>query len=171
MLLSELLTRMTCGDLEGEELDEAVTAITNAPANADEEWVTSDGQAYALEIINQLGGYIASSDKIDELHEQIQDMFDDFPDFPYELLEDRERGVLPYYEWLDAELAQRAVEEGGYDLIQIDDSGTDEMNALIVYRRDTNDIIQAAALMAVKIERPLTYFLGVQAQIDAGERG
>lgn len=41
MLLSELLTRMTCGDLGGEELDEAVTAITNAPANADEEWVTS----------------------------------------------------------------------------------------------------------------------------------
>ena len=32
MLLSELLTKLTCGDLEGEELDEAVTAITDAPS-------------------------------------------------------------------------------------------------------------------------------------------
>ena len=136
-----------------------------------EEWIDSDAEAYALEIISQLGGYIASSDKIDELHEQIQDMFDEFPDFPYELLKDRERGVLPYYEWLDAELAQRAVEEGGYDLIQIEGSGTDNMDALVVYRRDTADIIQAAALMGVSIERPLTYFRGVQAQIDAQKHG
>ncbi|WP_426079224.1 hypothetical protein [Janthinobacterium sp. PSPC3-1] len=169
MLLSELLTRLTCGDLEGEELDDAVTAITNAPANADQEWVTSDAHAYALEIIDQLGGYIASSDKIDELHEQIQEMFDEFPDFPYELVADHERGVLPYYEWLDGELAQRAVEEGGYDLIWIEGSGTDNMDALIVYRRDTADIIQAAALMGVTIARPLTYFRGVQAQVDASK--
>ena len=167
MLLSELLTRLTCGDLEGEELDEAVTAITNAPSNPREEWVTSDGQAYALEMINQLGGYLASSDKIDELHEQLQEMFDEFPDFPYELLKGHERGVLPYYEWLDGELAQRAQDEGGYDLIQIDGNGSDEMDALIVYRRDTDDIIQGAALMGVTIGRPLTYFRGVQAQIDA----
>ena len=170
MLLSELLTRMTCGDLEGKELDEAVTAITEAPSNPREEWIGSDGEAYALEIISQLGGYIASSDKIDELHEQIQEMFDEFPDFPYELLGDRERGVLPYYEWLDAELAQRAVDEGGYDLIQIDGSGTDEMDALIVYRRYTEDIIQGAALMGVTIGRPLTYFRGVQAMVEAGKR-
>lgn len=32
MLLSELLTKLTCGDLEGEELDEAVAAITEAPS-------------------------------------------------------------------------------------------------------------------------------------------
>lgn len=171
MLLSELLTRMTCGDLEGEELEEAVAAITNAPSNPREEWVDSDAQAYALEIIDQLGGYIASSDKIDELHEQIQEMFEEFPDFPYELLEDRERGVLPYYEWLDDELAQRAADEGGYDLIQIEGSGTDNMDALIVYRRDTAEIIQAAALMGVTIARPLAYFRGVQAQIDAHKQG
>ena len=171
MLLSELLTRMTCGDLEGEELEEAVSAINDAPSHPLEDWVDSDAQAYALEFINQLGGYIASSDKIDELHEQIQDMFDDFPDFPYELVKDRERGVLPYYEWLDGELAQRAVEEGGYDLIWIEGSGTDNMDALIVYRRDTADIIQAAALMGVTIERPLTYFRRVQAQIDAQKPG
>ena len=169
MLLSELLTRLTCGDLEGEELDEAVAAIGEAPSDPREEWVESDGEAYALEIISQLGGYIASSDKIDELHEQIQDMFDDFPDFPYELLQQDGRGVLPYYEWLDQELAQRAVDEGGYDLIQIDGSGTDNMDALVVYRRDTAGIIQGAALMGVTISRPLTYFRGVQAQVDAGK--
>ncbi len=108
MLLSELLTRLTCGDLEGEELEQAVTAITNAPSKPREEWVDSDTQAYALEILHQLSGYMASSDEID---------------------------------------------------------------ALIVYRRDTDDIIQGATLMGVTIGRPLTYFRGVQAQVDAGKRG
>ena len=165
MLLSELLTKLTCGDLEGEELDEAVTAITAAPAAPRDEWIDSDAQAYTVAILLQLAGYMASSDKLDELHEQIQDMFDEFPDFPYEMLEDSGGSALPYFEWLDTELAQRAVDEGGYELIQIDGNGTDEMDALVVYRRDTNDIIQAAALMGVTIGRPLTYYRGIDAMV------
>ncbi|TDY35965.1 hypothetical protein [Janthinobacterium sp. 75] len=165
MLLSELLTKLTCGDLEGKELDEAVTAITDAPSAPRDEWIDSDAQAYAVAILSHLVDYIASSDKLDELHEQIQDMFDEFPDFPYELLKESGGSVLPYFEWLDTELAQRAVEEGGYDLIQIDGNGSDEMDALLVYRRDTNDIIQAAALMGVTIGRPLTYYRGIEAMV------
>ena len=165
MLLSELLTKLTCGDLEGEELDDAVAAITHAPSAPRDEWIDSDAQAYAVAILSHLAGHMASSDKIDELHEQIQEMFDEFPDFPYALLKDSARGMLPYFEWLDTELAQRAVDEGGYDLIQIDGSGSDEMDALVVYRRDTNDIIQAAALMGVTINRPLTYYRGIEAMV------
>ncbi|WP_426074407.1 hypothetical protein [Janthinobacterium sp. DSP2-3-3] len=165
MLLSELLTKLTCGDLEGEELDEAVTAITDAPSAPRDEWIDSDAQAYAVAILSHLGGYMASSDKLDELHEQIQEIFDDFPDFPYEMLKDSDGSALPYFEWLDTELAQRAVDEGGYELIQIDGNGTDEMDALVVYRRDTNDIIQAAALMGVTIGRPLTYYRGIEAMV------
>lgn len=165
MLLSELITKLTCGELEGQELDEAVTAISNAPSAPRDEWIDSDAQAYALAILWHLGDYIASSDKLDELHEQIQDMFDEFPDFPYDMLKDSDGSALPYFEWLDTELAQRAVDEGGYDLIQIDGNGTDEMDALVVYRRDTNDIIQAAALMGVTIGRPLTYYRGIEAMV------
>ncbi|SDI09015.1 hypothetical protein [Janthinobacterium sp. YR213] len=165
MLLSELLTKLTCGDLEGAELDEAVAAITDAPSAPRDEWIDSDAQAYAVAILSHLGGYMASSDKLDELHEQIQDMFDAFPDFPYELLKDSDGSALPYFEWLDKELAQRAVDEGGYDLIQIDGNGSDEMDALVVYRRDTNDIIQAAALIGVTIGRLLTYYRGIEAMV------
>jgi hypothetical protein len=165
MLLSELITKLTCGELEGQELDEAVTAIGNAPSAPRDEWIDSDAQTYALAILSHLGGYMASSDKLDELHEQIQEMFDEFPDFPYEMLKDSDGSALPYFEWLDTELAQRAVDEGGYDLIQIDGNGTDEMDALVVYRRDTNDIIQAAALMGVTIGRPLTYYRGIEAMV------
>lgn len=163
MLLSELLTKLTCGDLEGEELDEAVTAITDAPSAPRDEWIDSDAQACTVAILLHLAGYMASSDKLDELHEQIRDMFDEFPDFPYEMLEDSGGSALPYFEWLDTELAQRAVEDGGYELIQIDGNGSDEMDALVVYRRDTDDIIQAAALMGVTIRRPLTYYRGIEA--------
>ena len=168
MLLSELLTKLTCGELEGEELDEAVTAISDAPSAPRDEWIDSDAQAYTVAILLQLAGYMASSDKLDELHEQIQDMFEEFPDFPYEMLEDSGGSALPYFEWLDTELAQRAVDEGGYELIQIDGNGSDEMDALLVYRRDTNDIIQAAALMGVTIGRPLAYYRGIDAM--AGKR-
>ena len=73
--------------------------------------------------------------------------------------------ALPYFDWLDTELAQRAVEDGGYELIQIDGNGSDEMDALVVYRRDTDDIIQAAALMGVTIGRPLTYYRGIEATV------
>ena len=165
MLLSELLTKLTCGELEAEELDEAVTAISDAPSAPRDEWIDSDAQAYTVAILLQLAGYMASSDKLDELHEQIQDMFDEFPDFPYEMLEDSGGSALPYFEWLDTELAQRAVEDGGYELIQIDGNGSDEMDALVVYRRDTDDIIQAAALMGVTIVRPLTYYRGIEAML------
>ena len=165
MLLSELLTKLTCGDLEGEELDDAVAAITHAPSAPRDEWIDSDAQACTVAILLHLASYTASSDKLDELHEQIQDMFDDFPDFPYELLKDSDNSALPYFEWLDTELAQRAVDEGGYELIQIDGNGSDEMDALIVYRRDTDDIIQAAALMGVTIGRPLTYYRGIDAMV------
>ena len=165
MLLSELLTKLTCGDLEGEELDAAVAAITEAPSAPRDEWIDSDAQACAVAILSHLAGHMASSDKLDELHEQIQEMFDEFPDFPYDLLKESGGSVLPYFEWLDAELAQRAVDEGGYELIQIDGNGSDDMDALVVYRRDTNDIIQAAALMGVTIGRPLTYYLGIDAMV------
>lgn len=165
MLLSELLSKLTCGDLEGEELDEAVSAITDAPSAPRDEWIDSDAQAYAVALLSHLGGHMASSDKIDELHEQIQDMFDEFPDFPYELLKESGASVLPYFEWLDTELAQRAMEEGGYDLIQIEGNGSDEMDALVVFRRDTADIIQAAALMGVTIGRPLAYYRGIEAMM------
>ncbi|MGK5045846.1 hypothetical protein ACQ4WP_08095 [Janthinobacterium sp. GB4P2] len=165
MLLSELLTKLTCGDLEGEELDEAVTAISDAPSAPRDEWSDSDAQAYAMAILSHPGGYMASSDKLDELHKQIQEIFDEFPDFPYELLKDSDGSARPYFEWLDTELAQRAVDEGGYDLIQIDGNGTDEMDALVVYRRDTNDIIQAAALMGVTLARPPTYYRGIEAMV------
>lgn len=73
--------------------------------------------------------------------------------------------MLPYDEWLDTELEQRAVEEGGYDLIQIDGNGTDGMDALVVYRCCTADIIEAAALLRLTIGRPLTYYRGIEAMV------
>lgn len=57
------------------------------------------------------------------------------------------------------------MEDGGYELIQIDGNGGDEMDALVVYRRDTSDIIQAAALMGVTIGRPLTCYRGIEAMV------
>ena len=67
--------------------------------------------------------------------------------------------------WKARNSTQHAVEDGGYELIQIDGNGSDEMDALVVYRRDTNDIIEAAALMGVTIRQPLTYYPGIEAAL------
>lgn len=166
MPLSQLIILLTCGALEDAEREDILAAIANAPSDAQYHWVEDDAQLLALAIIDQLSGFIASGDKVDEVHEQIQEMFDDFPDFPDQLTRDSDNGMLAYHEWLDAELAQRAVDEGGYALVAIEGSGTDDMDVLVVYRRDVDAIIRGAALMGVTIGDPLVYHRELQALIE-----
>jgi hypothetical protein len=166
MPLAQLINLLTCGALEDAERDEILAAIANAPSDEQYHWVDDDAQLLALAIIYELSAFIASGDKVDEVHEQIQDMFDDFPGFPDQLTRDSDNGMLAYYEWLDAELRQRAVDEGGYALVAIEGSGTDDMDVLVVYRRDVDAIIEGAASMGVTISSLLDYHRALQALID-----
>jgi hypothetical protein len=120
-MLGELIDLLSCGSLETIERDEIVHLVQNAPQNPEFSWTSSPEEAMSIELISSLADYVATGDKVDELHELIQDMFDaPFPDFPHDLNADRpgeRRVMLEYYEWMEQELAEWAVEQGGYDLI------------------------------------------------------
>jgi hypothetical protein len=172
MMLANLIELLTCGLLETIDRDEIVTRVQNAPENPEFSWTSSPEEAMSIELIGSLVDYVATGDKIDEVHELIQDMFEgSFPDFPHDLNADRpgeRRVVLEYYEWMEEELSQWAVEEGGYDLIDVDDRCSENMNVFVVFRRDTDRIIQIGTELGFRLCRPLNYYRELYSKIDAG---
>jgi hypothetical protein len=170
MMLANLINLLTCGSLEAIDRDEIITRVQNAPEDPEFSWVSSPEEAMSIELIGSLVDYVATGDKIDEVHELIQDMFEgSFPDFPHDLNADRpgeRRVVLEYYEWMEEELSQWAVEEGGYDLIDVDDRCSENMNVFVVFRRDTDRIIQMGTELGFRLCRPLDYYRELYAKID-----
>jgi hypothetical protein len=166
-MLPELIDLLTCGDLEPEEVAEVTEAVENAPEDPDYEWAEDPATAMSLALISCLGEYTASSDKIDELHEQIQDMFSDpLPAFP--TTDDGQYvGVLQYFQWLDGELMQRGTDKGGFDIVQIDDMSSDEMNMIVVYKKDTARILELADALGFRFTRPLDFWLAMDASGQA----
>ncbi len=104
----ELLRLLTCDDLEPGDAEELTRQILSAPDDPEYEWALGDvAIAMACRLQDVLGEFAATSDKIDEAHEQVRDMFDDdFPGFPHELFDHAHRidGDL-YFRWMNAELA------------------------------------------------------------------
>ena len=165
-MLPELIDLLTCGDLEPDDLAEVTEAVENAPEDPDYEWAEDAATAMSLALISCLGEYTASSDKLDELHEQIRDMFaDPLPDFfPATPSDDEQKfGVLAYFQWLDGELAQRGTDKGGFDIVQIDDMSSDEMNMIVVYKKDTARILVLADALGFRFTRPLDFWTGMAA--------
>ena len=67
-------------------------------------------------------------------------------------------GLPDYYDWLDKELAQRAVEEGGYEAVLLDTGADDNMSVFIVYRRDTDRVLALARDLTLRMYRPHQQF-------------
>jgi hypothetical protein len=94
-----------------------------------------------------------------------------FPDFPHDLNADRpgeRRVVLEYYEWMEQELSQWAVEEGGCDLIDVDDWCSENMNVFVVFRRDTDRTIQIGTELGFRLCCPLNYYRDLYVRIEGG---
>jgi hypothetical protein len=167
-MIAELIDLLTCGDLDSTERDEIAHRVVNAPRAPDLSWVNSPEGAMSFELLCSVSDYVATGDKIDEVHEQIQEMFESpFPSFPYELNSSKSGKTTPleYFEWLDRELSQRATQEGGYDLIDLDDMVSENMNIFVFYRRDTSRIIHIATELELRIDRPLDVYQALRAKI------
>lgn len=153
----ELLRLLTCDDLEPGEPEELTRQILAAPDDPEYEWAQGDSaMAMACELQSAMGEFAATSDKIDEAHEQIQDMFDDdFPGFPFELFDHAHRiDGRVYSRWLNEELAERAVEEGGYEVIEFDTGADDRLTLFVVYRRDVDRILELASALCLNMSAP-----------------
>ena len=91
------------------------------------------------------------SDKIDELHDLISDLFrirrQPLPLFP-DWYDKSKHIPKDYFAWLDHELAQRGmVENGGYELLQIDGGMDENIHAVPVNRADTDRILDLGHIL------------------------
>ena len=156
LMFSELIDLLTCGALDAQERSEIERRVAEAPNDPDyEEWSGGDDRiAIACALEDLLADFAATSDKRDELHEQIQDMFDgDFPDFPYDIA-GRGMSILAYFDWLDAELAQHAVEKGGYGTVCLETGADDKLSVFVVYLSERERIVGLAHLLGLRIMTP-----------------
>jgi len=158
----ELIDLLTSHMLEPQDRDSIAREVAAAPENPEYEWARGDAaMAISCELLNGLGDFAATSDKIDELHEQIQDMFEDsFPEFPAAALATGTGGridLTAYFAWLDQELAQRGVEQGGYEAVIFDTGMDDNMSVFVVDRNDTGRIVELAGALGLRIDRPAHY--------------
>lgn len=157
-MYSELINLLACHGLGTEEVNEAAEQIASAPEDPEYEWTRGDASmAIASELVATLYEFAAVSDKADEMHEQIQDMFDaGFPDFPD--ASEADWNAAAYFQWLDTELSQLAVDEGGYGAVMLDTGADDNMNLFVVYRKDTDRILELAAALGLTMYRPVDHY-------------
>ncbi|MFK3739101.1 hypothetical protein [Massilia sp. TN1-12] len=159
----ELINLLSCSELEAHECKEMAERVLNAPDDPEYEWVIEvpDSVPMACELVQQLWDFAAVSDKIDEVHEQIQEMFDDeFPDIPdrFSIPGGWNIDAVAYLKWLDAELAKRGLDQGGYEAIMLDTHADDRMTMFIVYRKDGDRILQLASELDLTMYRPQEKF-------------
>jgi hypothetical protein len=168
-MLKELVDILTCRELEPEQLLALTASIEEAVADPQSDWTDdsspdqlpmtawmedpSPDEVMLAALHFKLYEHFAIGDKIDEVHELISDFFaEPLPDFPY-----REGGpkllVSEYFAWLDPLLAERGNDDGGYELLLLDDTCTDNLNAILVWRSDTPRALEIATELAFRLEQ------------------
>lgn len=161
-MLKELVDLLTCRELDPEELASLVASIEGAGDDPDLDWMDDPSPEELIQnaIVFKLVNHLAVGDKIDEVHEQISDFFaEPLADFPRRA---DGRGYRPddYFAWLDPLLAARGKDGGGYQLFLLDDSFSDQLNALLVWRKDAARVLELADELALSIEPSTQRSLG-----------
>jgi len=160
-MISELVVLLTGGDLDEDEVQEFTAYIEGAAENPEFDWIEDPQDALLWGLFDQLDEFIATSDKIDELHEQLSDLFaDPLEPFPYEQYQEENWHSGHYFAWLDAQLAKRSPERGGYELLVMDNGFDDNMRAIVVNRPDVARVLELAGQHELTIVRA-TQFIPV----------
>ncbi|NHQ85588.1 hypothetical protein HA050_05580 [Iodobacter sp. HSC-16F04] len=152
-MIQELLRLLSCNEFSANEIIEAAQYVENAPDNPELEWAGSAASAMTFAIYDKLYSWTVEGDKIDEIHEQLEDMFSDpLPAFPYDDIE-IQNNSFAYFRWINCVLAGYAIKEGGYELLSIDPGTDDQLRLLIVYKKDTSRILELAQALSLRITR------------------
>lgn len=151
--ISTLLDLLTSHSLDAEELDEAAAYVRNSPADPELEWAGDSRRIMTFAICDTLSDFVAMSDKIDELHEQIEAFFSNpIPPFPADDAE-VQKSSFAYFRWLDKILAQMAPAKGGYELLSVNPCLNDSLFVVVVDRCDTERILELANALDLNIYR------------------
>jgi len=160
--VTELLTLLTTGTLDPEELEAATEAVVLAVQDPDayfeqylneEEhgWLRDCGASMTeVALTEAIQQELCRSDKADELYEQVSEQFSDpLPAAPASC-----RYLHEYLRLLDDALQQRGPQPGGYELLEFGDSYSDELQVLVVFRKDTARILELGQQLSIHVVRP-----------------
>lgn len=176
--LTELFRLLVGNDINETEIQEALDRIFRAPSDPDYQWfldLHDDNPnatiGFALIDCLETLELMVFSDKIDELDDQISDLFENpLPEFP--TWYDKSR-YLPndYFAWLDRELSQRGVvENGGYELLQFDAGLDDNIHAIVVNRADTPRILDLGQSLNAAIDTRISRLHNVDVTVLTDRR-
>ena len=101
----------------------------------DAEWIieSDEDDAFEYSIMNELFDFLLRGDKIDEVHELIDESLDNsIGDFPTDV-----RYTAEYFAWLQPKLNQK---NPPLEIIEIADSYSDELQLIIVEKNNVDDI-------------------------------
>lgn len=88
---------------------------------------------------------VIQGDKIDEIHGEIEEMKEGIPEFPYE----KEFTAKEYFGWLDEILS-----EMNEEILEIGESLGDDLMLFLVYKENTNEIMEISKKFNLKCENP-----------------
>jgi hypothetical protein len=115
----------------------------------DASWITDLGPESLIQfaLYNEIGEFMITGDKIDEIHEVIVDELEgDFPPYPYE----KKLNATDYIEWVSQQLDQ---EYPDLELIEIGDSFGDNIQLMLVYKEDVSRIKALCEELGIRCNR------------------
>jgi hypothetical protein len=168
--LTELINALTCNELQPAEVEGIVKVVLQAQSDPEQyvreleleedealDWlleIASSKELMSWALCAELQDFLFISDKVDELHEQIQTFFekDSLLDYPY----DQVKTSHQYFAWLDHQLQRVDSAQGGYTLLMIGDSYGDELQAIAVYRKDLKRVLDLCAELEIQASNPVS---------------
>jgi hypothetical protein len=153
-MLARLVALLSSGAMDAAQSAVCADRIRGAVDDPDYAWADGPATAMTLELLLCLDDDVASGDKIDEVHELLSDMFETpLPDFHTLWPRKADFTWAAYHTWMDQELARRAPDRGGYDLVSIDDGVSEDMHLVITLRPDTAEILKLGDALGLRITR------------------
>jgi len=153
--LVELIDLLTCRLMDEAEREDVIREILAAPTELD--WADSEEHAYSIALPMVLHRHTAAGETLDQVHDELREMMgEEFPAYPAHVADSVE-----YFDWLDPLLREWS-DEGGYDIVELDDTCSEILHLFVVRRRDTARILEIAADLGVRAMRPVDYFCGLR---------